>query len=145
MDKAFFESMLSQTKNPERVEIKNYENLYCVIQSAENTNDTLGWFYINNKVVEQALQQKGLKWCYVFETAPKAYPFVYMFIGESVTRNFVEQEIGAFKQTLPKGREFFIEDVPFASINLNKYNKSKSVLEHELRKYASDVFEVFEP
>ena len=145
MDKALFESMLSLVKNPGRVEIKEIENLYCVIQSAENTNDTLGWFYINNKIVENVLQEKGLKWCYVFEKTPKNYPFVYMFVGEGITRDFVENEISGMKKNLPKGRELYVEEGSFASINLDKYNKSKSVFEYELRKYASNVFEVYEP
>lgn len=144
MDKIFFESMLSKVEKPERVVVRLYENKYSVIVSAENTNDTLGWFHINCNVIEGYLQERGYSWCYLFETAPKQSPCIYMFIGEKLSKEFLEDDLKDEIESLPEGRNFYIEAAPFASIDVDQYDDSISELETELYNKASEVFKVYE-
>ena len=144
MDRVFLESLMSKVKNPARVCVKFYDNKYYYIESVEGTNDTLGWFTINGNVVEEELEKEGYSWIYVFETAPKQNPFIYMFFGKGLTKDYLEEEFKDIEETLPEGRQIFFEEASFSEIEVDKYDNSITFLEKELYKKASDVFKVYE-
>ena len=112
--------------------------------SAENTNDTWGWFHINSEMLEDAFIEMNLSWCYVFETVPKQHPFIYLYVGEGLTKDDVINDNRIAVETLPEGRELFFEKKQFSVIDTDKYNNSMTELEKELRKVASDVFKVYD-
>ena len=145
MDKLFIESLFSKLKNPARVCVKLFDNRYFVIASADNTNDTMGWFHINSNMVEDAVLKEGATWCYLFETAPKHTPCIYMFVGKGLSKEKLEEELREIRETLPEGRNFYYEDGSFSSIDVDQYDDSASVLEKELTRVAGDVFKVYEP
>lgn len=145
MIKEKIESLISKLRNPQRVEVEYYKNKYPLILSAERTNDTLDWFHVNSSLLETLLQKEGLSWCYIFETAPKKAPCIYMFIGEGL----IKEELIEFMQddieSLPEERNFYYEDDSFSSIDVDLYDGSITELEKELTRKASDVFRVYEP
>lgn len=145
MKKDFIENLISGLRNPGRVLFAPISEELVYIGSAENTNDTLDWFYVNSMAIEEALQKEGLTWCYLFETAPSSAPLVYMFIGKNITeadvRNIFEDSI----DELPEDRELYYELKPFQSIDIDNYDHSITDLEKVATRYASDVFRVYEP
>lgn len=143
MDKHFFESVLSKLQAPERVKVLFIENQYVCILSADNTNDTFDWFHINSDLLEKELRNAGLSWCYMFETAPRLAPCIYMFVGNSLTKDFMESETKEMIEKCPENRNFYFEDASFCSIDADKYDNSISELEEELLRKASDVFRVY--
>ena len=143
MNKSLFESIISKLKNPERVKVFFIENKYACILSADNTNDTFDWFHINSNLLEEELQKVGLAWCYLFETAPSSTPFIYMFVGENLTKEFVENETEEMINKCPEDKEFYLEDGSFSSIDADQYDRSFSKLEQEFARRASDVFRVY--
>jgi len=145
MDRSFLESLMSKVQNPARACVKWYDHKFYYIESAERTNDTLGWYHINSKVVEDALEEKGFSWCYAFETAPEQSPIIYMFFGNGMTQKTLEEEFGDSRESLPEGRSLYFEDAPFSSIDVDQYDNSRTVLEQELFRKASEVFRVYEP
>lgn len=144
MDKKFLESLLSKVKNPARVCINDYSQKYYGLISAENTNDTLGWFHINSNVVEEELQKRGFSWCYVFETAPKQSPMIYMFFGKGLSKELLGEDFKDIENSLPKGRSIYYEEQPFRKIDIDRYDDSITELEKELHSKASDIFRVYE-
>lgn len=145
MDKKFFEELLSKAKAPERVAVNFVEDKYVFISSAENTNDTIGWFSINSNIVEESLKKRGISWCYVIETATNRSPCVYMFIGNGLTKEYVKGELEGFMPRIPENIHLYFEDKSFSSIDIDDYNNSMSDFERELIRRASDVFNVLEP
>lgn len=145
MDKKYFASLFSKLQGPERVVVKFVEDRYAFIASTENTNDTIGWYYINSQIVENSLREKGLSWCYVFETEPEKSPCIYMFIGEGLTKEFIIEELKESMERLPEGTKIYYETASFKSIDIADYDNSISELEKELTRRASDVFRVYEP
>jgi hypothetical protein len=49
------------------------------------------------------------------------------------------------EETLPEGRKIYYEDIPFSEIDIDQYDNSMTVLEHELFRKAGEVFRVYEP
>lgn len=145
MDKTFFKTLLSKVQNPERVAVNFVEDKYVFIASAENMNDTIDWFTINSNIVEETLENSGLSWCYLIETAPKKSPCIYMFIGKGLTKEFVIDELKDEMTNIPEDIHLYFEDNPFSSIVIDDYDNSISELEKELMRKASDVFKVYEP
>ena len=145
MDKTFFKTLLSKVQNPERVAVNFVEDKYVFIASAENMNDTIDWFTINSNIVEEILENSGLSWCYLIETAPKKSPCIYMFIGKGLTKEFVIDELKDEMTNIPEDIHLYFEDNPFSSIVIDDYDNSISELEKELMRKASDVFKVYEP
>lgn len=145
MDKTFFETLLSNLENPERIKGFVYNSKYVVFQSAENSNDTLGWFHINSTDIEKSLKESGYSWCYLFETAPNQSPNIYMFIGKGLTQETLEEELKDIKKSLPEGRSLYFEEEAFSAIDVDQYDNSMTVLEQELFRKASEVFRVYEP
>ena len=145
MDTAFYELLLSRTKVPERVAIRMYDNKYPFIASLENMNDTWDWFHVNNKALESFLDEHGLSWCYLFETAPQKTPCIYMFFGEGLSKEIMEEAMCEEINALEEGRHFYFEDDSFSSIDVDQYDNSISELEKELTRKASDVFRVYQP
>ena len=145
MDRNFLESLMSKVQNPARVCIKWYDHKYYYIESEERTNDTLGWYHINSKVVEDALEENGYSWCYVFETAPEQSPIIYMFFAKGLTRDALEKEFRDMEESLPEGRNLYFEEEAFSAIDVDQYDNSISVFEQELFRKASEVFRVYEP
>ena len=146
MDAKSFAKILSgiDIANPERIVCKIYDKKYLLIESAEQTNDTIGWYAINSKAIEKCLQANNLLWCYVIETAPKSQPFIYMFIGEDISKEYLENEMKEAAESIPEGRNYYIEEGSFASIDIDQYDDSKTVLEQEVFRKASEVFRVYE-
>ena len=145
MDNIFFELLLSKVKVPERVTIRMYDNKYPFVTSVENTNDTWDWFHVNSAVLEKILHEHGLTWCYIFETAPNKIPCIYMFFGQGLSKELMEEVMDEERNALEEGRKFWFEDDSFSSIDVEQYDNSISELERELRNKASDVFVVYEP
>ena len=147
MDAQSYAKILSgiDIANPGRIVCKIYDNKYLLIESAEQTNDTIGWYTINSKAIEKCLQANNLLWCYVIETAPKSQPFIYMFIGEDISREYLENEMIEAAESIPEGRNYYIEEGSFDSIDIDQYDDSKTVLEQEVFRKASEVFRVYEP
>lgn len=145
MNLGFIESLLNKVAKPDRVEIKLLDRKYLLIQSAENTNDTIGWFHINSRALEDEFEANNLLWCYVFETAPKQAPCIYMFVGEELTKEDLKASLEDGEETLPEGRKIYYEDIPFSEIDIDQYDNSMTVLEHELFRKAGEVFRVYEP
>ena len=145
MDNSFFELLLSKVRVPERVTIRMYDNKYPFVTSVENTNDTWDWFHVNSAALENTLQEHGLSWCYLFETAPKKVPCIYMFFGQGLSKELMEEVMDEERNALEEGRKFWFEDNSFSSIDVEQYDNSISELERELRNKASDVFVVYEP
>ncbi len=116
--------------NPDRIVCKIYDKKYLLIESAEQTNDTIGWYAINSKAIEKCLQANNLLWCYVIETAPKSQPFIYMFIGEDISREYLENEMKEATESIPEGRNYYIEEGSFASMGKKlsyvKYSSKRS-------------------
>lgn len=145
MDRGFLESLMSKVQNPTRVCVNWYDHRFYYIESVEGTNDTMGWYQINSKVVEAALEEKGFSWCYAFDTAPEQCPIIYMFFGNGVTQEFLEKELEDIRESMPEGRSLYFEAAPFSSIDIDQYDNSMTVLEQELFKKACEVFRVYEP
>jgi len=145
MNLEFIESLLDKVVKPDRVEIKLLDRKYLLIQSAENTNDTIGWFHINSRTLENEFETNNLSWCYVFETAPKHAPCIYMFAGDGLSKEEIKAFLEDGEDTLPEGREIYYEDISFSAIDVDQYDNSMTVLEQELFRKASDVFKVYEP
>ena len=106
------------------------------------SNDRFG---INSKAIENCLQENNLLWCYVIETAPKSQPFIYMFIGEDISREYLENEMKEAAESIPEDRNYYFEEGSFDSIDIDQYDDSKTVLEQEAFRKASEVFRVYEP
>ena len=145
MNEEFLESVFSKVQNPQRVTVNQLENKHYLIKSAENTNDTLDWFVVNGKEIEKALSEKDWSWCYVFETAPKQFPCIYMFFGDNISKEILEDELKEMMENMPADRNIYIEDIQFNSIDIDKYDNSITELEKELYRKAGDVFKVYEP
>ena len=145
MNLSFIESLLDKVVKPDRVEIKLLDRKFLLIQSAENTNDTIGWFHINSQALENEFDANNLSWCYVFETAPKQAPCIYMFAGENLSKDEIKAFLEDGEETLPEGREIYYEDISFSAIDVDQYDNSMTVLEQELFRKASEVFRVYEP
>lgn len=145
MNLSFIESLLDKVAKPDRVEIKLLDRKYLLIQSAENTNDTIGWFHINSRALENEFEANNLSWCYVFETAPKQAPCIYMFAGENLSKEEIKSFLEDGESTIPEGRDIYYEDVPFSWIDIDQYDNSMTVLEQELFRKASEVYRVYEP
>ena len=145
MNLSFIESLLDKVVKPDRVEIKLLDRKFLLIQSAENTNDTIGWFHINSQALENEFEANNLSWCYVFETAPKQAPCIYMFAGENLSKEEIKAFLEDGEETLPEGREIYYEDISFSAIDIDQYDNSMTVLEQELFRKASEVFRVYEP
>ena len=145
MNLSFIESLLDKVVKPDRVEIKLLDRKFLLIQSAENTNDTIGWFHINSRALENEFEANNLSWCYVFETAPKQAPCIYMFAGENLSKEEIKAFLEDGEETLPEGREIYYEDISFSAIDVDQYDNSRTVLEQELFRKASEVFRVYEP
>lgn len=145
MNLSFIESLLDKVVKPDRAEIKLLDRKYLLIESAENTNDTVGWFHINGQTLEKEFEANNLSWCYVFETAPKQTPCIYMFAGEDLSKEEVKSFLEDGESTIPEGHEIYYEDVPFSSIDLDQYDDSMTILEQELFRKASEVYRVYEP
>ena len=145
MDRSFLESLMSKVQNPARVCVKWYDHKFYYIESAERTNDTLGWYTINSNVVEEELEKEGYSWCYVFETAPEQSPIIYMWFAKGLTKDDLKIEFDDVNESLPEGRQIFFEDGPFSAIDVDQYDNSMTVLEQELFRKASEVFRVYEP
>ena len=146
MDAQSYAKILSgiDIANPGRIVCKIYDKKYLFIESAEQTNDTIGWYVINSKAIEKCLQANNLLWCYVIETAPKSQPFIYMFIGEDISREYLENEMKEVAESIPEDRNYYIEEGSFDSIDIDQYDDSKTVLEQEVFRKASEVFRVYE-
>jgi len=147
MDAQSYAKILSgiNIANPGRIVCKIYDKKYLLIESAEQTNDTIGWYAINSKAIENCLQENNLLWCYVIETAPKSQPFIYMFIGEDISREYLENEMKEAAESIPEDRNYYFEEGSFDSIDIDQYDDSKTVLEQEAFRKASEVFRVYEP
>ena len=147
MDAQSYAKILSgiDIANPGRIVCKIYDKKYLLIESAEQTNDTIGWYAINSKAIEKCLQENNLLWCYVIETAPKSQPFIYMFIGEDISKEYLENEMKEAAESIPEGRNYYFEEGSFDSIDIDQYDDSKTYLEQELFRKASEVFRVYEP
>ena len=144
MDRVFLESLMTKVKNPARVCVKFYDHKYYYIESVERTNDTLGWYTINGNVVEEELEKEGYSWIYVFETASKQSPIIYMFFGKGLSKEYLEEEFKDIEESLPEGRQIYFEEASFSEIDVDQYDNSITVLEKELYKKASEVFRVYE-
>ena len=145
MDTAFYELLLSRTEVPERVTIRMFDNKYPFVTSLENVNDTWDWFHVNSGTLESFLQEHGLSWCYLFETAPKKTPCIYMFFGKGVSKELMEEAMCEEINALEEGRHFYFEDDSFSSIDVDQYDNSITELEKELIRKAGDVFRVYQP
>lgn len=145
MDRVFLESLMSKVQNPARVCVKFYDHKFYYIESVERTNDTLGWYTINGNIVERELEKEGYSWIYVFETAPKQSPIIYMFFGKGLSKEAIEEEFKDIEESLPEGRQIYFEDKSFSEIDVDEYDDSISVFEQELYRKASEVFRVYEP
>ena len=145
MDNSFFELLLSKVKVPERVTIRMYDNKYPFVTSVENTNDTWDWFHVNSAVLEKILHEHGLTWCYIFETAPNKIPCIYMFFGQGLSKELMEEVMDEERSAIGEGRKLYFEDDSFSSIDVDQYDNSISEFERELRNKASDVFVVYKP
>jgi len=145
MNRSFLELLMSKVQNPARVCIKLYDRKFYFIESAERTNDTLDWYTINGNVVEEELEKEGFSWCYVFETAPKQSPIIYMWFAKGLTKEKLKEEFDYVKDSLPEGRHLFFEDNSFSTIDVDQYDNSITFLEKELYRKASEVFRVYEP
>ena len=144
MEKKFFESLLSRLIAPEKVVVKFINSKCAFIDSIDSMNDSYDWYYVNSKLIEETLLKKGLAWCYMFETAPNKFPCIYMFIGEGLSKEYIIEELKETTKTLPDDRNLYYEDVPFSSIDIDKYDNSITEFEQELTRKASDVFRVYE-
>lgn len=145
MDRSFLESLFSKVQNPSRVCVKWYDRKYYYVESEKRTNDTLGWYHINSKLVEEALEENGYSWCYVFETAPEQIPIIYMFFAIGLTKEALVEEFGDMQESLPEGRNLYFEDARFSEIDVDQYDNSMTVLEQELFRKSSEVLRVYEP
>ena len=145
MNLGFIESLLDKVARPERVEMKLLDRKYLLIQSAENTNDTIGWFTINSEILEAEFEANKLTWCYVFETAPNQAPCIYMFVGDKISKEGIKAFLEDDETAIPDGRELYYEDTSFSEIDVDQYDKSITLLERELFRKASEVFKVYEP
>lgn len=144
MDKENIFKLIGDTENPERVLFGFFDDGTLYIQSRENTNDTWGWFHINSERLEKGFIEMGLSWCYIFETAPRQKPFIYMFVGELVTKEYAIKESRVAIETLAKDRELYFENKFFSLIDKDKYDKSITELERMIRKASSDIIEIYE-
>ncbi len=144
MDKSYLESLMLKVQNPERVCVNFIADKYCYIESAEKTNDTLGWFTINGNIIEKELEKEGYSWIYVFETAPKQSPMIYMFLGKELSKETLKESLKDIEETLPEGRKICYEDNSFSTIDVDQYDNSMTFLEKEICRKASDVLRVFE-
>ena len=145
MDRSFLESLFAKVQNPARVCVKCYDNKYYYVESEERTNDTLDWYHLNSRMVEEELAKDGYAWCYVFETAPGQSPVIYMFFAKGLTKEALAGEFGEIVETLPEGRNLYFEDKPFSAIDVEQYDNSMTEFEQELSAKASEVFRVYEP
>ena len=145
MDRSFFETLFSKVLNPARVKVQLYDDKYYMIISSENTNDTMDWFAENSKVIEDALQNEGMKWCYVFETNPQQRPCIYMFFCKGLSMEILKEDLKEIQEELPEGSNLYMEFEPFSNIDVAQYDDSTTVLEQVLINHASEVFRVSEP
>lgn len=88
--------IIKQTYGPENVELEyGYSDTThsFFIKSADNTNDTYGWYEVNYKTIERSLCKYGIKFVYVFETSNEerwdTAPIITMFIGKDISRQSV--------------------------------------------------------
>ena len=146
MDIKTLKSILSKVDimNSKRIIISQLEKTPPFLESAEKTNDTIGWFYTNSKAIEKCLVENGLSWCYLFETAPNHSPCIYMFIEQNITKEILQTIMKDYEESLSEGRNFYYEDDRFSVIDVEQYNNSINELEKIATKYASDVFKVYE-
>lgn len=139
-----FDKITEGLKNPSRIKIVTCED-YDFLMSAENTNDTMDWFKINASKLEENLVFEGLTYIYVIETVPNNRPFIYMFIGEFITKFFVKEIVDRLMTDAPEGREAIIHRGHFTGVDIDKYDGSRSVLQDLFTMKAADVLEVLEP
>jgi hypothetical protein len=69
----------------------------------------------------------------------------YMFAGENLSKEEIKAFLEDGEETLPEGREIYYEDISFSAIDVDQYDNSRTVLEQELFRKASEVFRVYEP
>ena len=144
MDKSFWSKILSSLSSVDRIAVRSFDDKYYGIYSLENTNDTYDWFQMNSQKLEAALQVNGFSWCYLIETAPSASPFIYLFTGPNMTKEYIEKEIASLSTDVPEDRNIYFKDCSFSQIDIDRYDNSISALEEELLRKASDVFKVYE-
>ena len=59
-------------------------------------------------------------------------------------KEYLENEMKEATESIPEGRNYYIEEGSFASIDIDQYDDSKTVLEQEVFRKASEVFRVYE-
>lgn len=144
MTREQFDTIMTGVDNPSRVQLGINED-YDFLMSAENTNDTVDWFKVNALQLENNLMNSELTWVYVIETIPNSRPFIYMFIGEFITKFFIKKIVDDLMTNKPEGREVIIHKGSFPSVDIDKYDGTRSVLQDLFTMKAADVFEVLEP
>ena len=144
MDTKQIYKLIGDTENPERVLFGFFDDGTLYIQSSENTNDTWGWYHINSERLEKGFVEMGLSWCYIFETAPRQKPCIYMLVGELVTKEYAIKESRVAIETLAKDRELYFENKSFSLIDKDKYDKSITELERVIRSASINIIEVYE-
>jgi len=109
MNLSFIESLLDKVVKPDRVEIKLLDRKFLLIQSAENTNDTIGWFHINSQALENEFEANNLSWCYVFETAPKQAPCITCLPGKIYPKKKLKHSWRMVRKHFQKGVRYIMK------------------------------------
>jgi len=136
--------ILKQLENPSRVEVMLIDG-YDVIMSSKNTNDTIDWFRVNSRKLEDYLIKHNQRFFYVLEKDGDYDACIYLYIGQDLTRIDMERLIEDYQKRCPVGLKYFLENSHFNSIEKSKYERKKTTLEQILLQKSSDVIEVLEP
>ena len=144
MNKEHFDKMIEGLINPSRIKVLVLEG-YDVLLSARNTNDTKTWFKENGNALEKNLRGLGLRWVYVIETCSDDEPYIYMFIGQNMTKSVADKLTDRAKRTLPNDRTMIVSEGYMRYIDIDKFdNTPTTLLEWLLKSKSTDVFKVSE-
>ena len=144
MNREHFDKMIEGLINPSRIKVLVIDD-YNVLLSAQNTNDTMTWFKENGNTLEKNLRGLGLRWVYVIETCPNDEPYIYMFIGQNMTKSVADKLTDRARRTLPNDRTMIVSEGYMRYFDIEKYdNTPPTLLEGLLKSKSTDVFKVSE-
>lgn len=144
MNREHFDKMIEGLINPSRIKVLVIDD-YNVLLSAQNTNDTMTWFKENGNTLEKNLRGLGLRWVYVIETCPNDEPYIYMFIGQNMTKSVADKLTDRARRTLPNDRTMIVSEGYMRYIDIDKFdNTPTTLLEGLLKSKSTDVFKVSE-
>lgn len=144
MNIKFFENIFVQLINPTRVQIGlNNTYNFAIIYSSQNINDTVDWFEVNSKKLEEYFQRNGYKWWYVIEKFPDEDGFVSLWTGVGLTKKRVMSFVEKMKNK--SNGTFYVENGEFSTIDESKYRRELSAFEQAILNASETGFRILVP